>query len=60
MGTSGYQSPEYLKGADPSPACDVYAFGVVAWQLGSLETPFRGQHPHAVIYQVNFAIGIRE
>ena len=34
---------------------DVYAFGVVCWQMGSKEQPFRGQHPHSVIYQVSQA-----
>nr|WP_276511749.1 serine/threonine-protein kinase [Leifsonia aquatica] len=29
IGTAGYLSPEQLRGADPGPAADVYAFGLV-------------------------------
>lgn len=32
-GTSGYVAPEVLAGQPPSPAADIYALGVLAWQL---------------------------
>ncbi|MCR9197778.1 MAG: protein kinase [Planctomycetaceae bacterium] len=50
-GTSGYVAPEVLAGQPPSPAADVYAVGVLAWQLvsasdlwqkpGNLSAPMR-------------------
>ncbi|HET6738435.1 MAG TPA: serine/threonine-protein kinase, partial [Kribbella sp.] len=46
VGTPGYLAPEALAGAAPSPAQDLYAAGVTAWQLlTGAEPPERGAPP---------------
>ena len=40
VGTPQYISPEQARGEDVSPASDVYALGVVAYELFSGEAPF--------------------
>ncbi|MFG1906273.1 serine/threonine-protein kinase [Kribbella sp. NPDC048928] len=46
VGTPGYLAPEALAGAAPSPAQDLYAAGVTAWQLlTGTEPPERGTPP---------------
>jgi serine/threonine protein kinase len=43
-GTPGYMSPEQLSGADADARTDIFAFGIVAWELASGEHPF-GSNP---------------
>lgn len=40
LGTAAYMSPEYLFGEDADARLDIYALGVVLWQL------LTGQHPY--------------
>ena len=42
VGTPQYLSPEQARGMDVSPASDVYALGVVAYELFAGEPPFEG------------------
>lgn len=39
--TPTFASPERLEGADPSPACDLFAFGVLIYQMASGHHPFQ-------------------
>lgn len=39
--TPTFASPERLDGADPSPACDLFAFGVLIYQMASGHHPFQ-------------------
>ncbi len=43
-GTYGYMSPEHVPGGHPTPASDVFAVGVLAYQAltGDVPVPFRG------------------
>lgn len=41
-GTPAYMSPEQCEGAETTPAADVYALGVVAWQMLAGRLPFEG------------------
>jgi serine/threonine protein kinase, bacterial len=43
MGTVRYMAPEALAGAEPAPACDVYAAGVTLYELVAGRGPFTGQ-----------------
>jgi serine/threonine protein kinase, bacterial len=43
MGTVRYMAPEALAGAEPAPACDVYAAGVTLYELLAGRPPFTGQ-----------------
>jgi serine protease Do len=42
MGTPAYMAPEQITGEPISPATDVYALGVVAFELLAGRTPFQG------------------
>ena len=40
LGTAAYLAPEQARGADADPRCDIYALGVVAYQLASGKLPY--------------------
>ena len=44
FGTSAYMSPEQIQGADPTPQMDIYAVGVILYQLMTGQRPFSGQN----------------
>ena len=45
IGTPSYMAPEQITGDRVSPATDIYALGVVAYQLVTGQTPFQGETP---------------
>jgi len=45
LGTAGYLSPEQAMGKRAAPASDLYALGVVAYELLSGERPFESDSP---------------
>ena len=47
LGTPGYMAPEQLSGAEVDARADVWAFGVVAWELATGEHPL-GADPASV------------
>jgi hypothetical protein len=49
LGTMGYTAPELISGEAPTPASDVFSFGVVLYESLTGERPFRGGHIAAVI-----------
>ncbi|BCJ73489.1 hypothetical protein CS0771_30330 [Catellatospora sp. IY07-71] len=51
LGTSSYLAPEQVTGAEVGPATDVYALGVVAYELVTGERPFTADTPLAVALQ---------
>ena len=43
VGTASYAAPEQLRGDPVGPAADVYALGVILYELCTLEVPFVGE-----------------
>jgi hypothetical protein len=43
IGTPGYMSPEQITGEPASPRSDVFAFGLVVYEMFSAAQPFRGR-----------------
>ena len=48
VGTPAYMSPEQVKGQPVGPTTDVYALGVVAYEMLGGRPPFEGDTPHVL------------
>lgn len=48
LGTPGYMAPEQLAGREVDARADIFAFGVLAWELATAEHPF-GTDPAALL-----------
>ncbi|HEU5424838.1 MAG TPA: protein kinase, partial [Nitrolancea sp.] len=51
LGTAAYMAPEQATGAPPTPSADVYAAGVILFELLTGRLPFPGENPVQVMYQ---------
>jgi WD40 repeat protein len=52
LGTPQYMSPEQCRGEkDLTPASDIYALGIVLYEMVTGRTPFNAETPLAVIYK---------
>jgi serine/threonine protein kinase, bacterial len=51
LGTAAYLSPEQVQDGTASPRSDVYAVGIVAYELLTGQPPFSGDSPLSVAYQ---------
>jgi serine/threonine-protein kinase len=49
IGTPEYLAPEVADGAEPTPASDLYAVGILLYELVAGVTPFAGGSPLAVL-----------
>jgi serine/threonine protein kinase len=51
VGTPDYMSPEQIRGEELGPSCDIYALGIIAYELLSGKRPFFADSPVAVAFK---------
>jgi len=52
LGTLGYMSPEQLRGQQGDASCDIWALGVVLYELLAYQRPFTGDNHAAVLLSI--------
>lgn len=52
LGTPSYMAPEQVRGAGVGPAADIYALGVILYELLTGVTPFHADHPVETLKRV--------
>ncbi|KAL5079489.1 hypothetical protein RYX36_007910 [Vicia faba] len=53
-GTAEWMAPEMLRNEPSNEKCDVYSFGVILWELSTLQQPWRGMNSMQVVGAVGF------
>lgn len=52
LGTSAYLAPEQIRGEAVDRRTDIFATGVLAYELLTYRKPFRGEHLSTVLYRI--------
>src|SRR5262245_43591767 len=52
LGTSAYLAPEQIRGEGIDRRTDVFAMGVLAYELLAYRKPFRGEHLSTILYKI--------
>src|SRR5262245_13440545 len=52
LGTSAYLAPEQIRGEAIDRRTDIFALGVLAYELLAYRKPFRGEHLSTVLYKI--------
>ena len=52
LGTSAYLAPEQIRGEPIDARTDIFAMGVLAYELVTYRKPFRGEHLSTVLYKI--------
>ncbi|MSP63565.1 MAG: serine/threonine protein kinase [Myxococcales bacterium] len=52
LGSPAYMSPEHIEGGRIDFRTDVFAVGILTYQLATGQLPFRGKNPHEVLKKI--------
>lgn len=53
IGTAAYLAPEQVSDVEVDHRCDIFSFGVVAYELLTFQRPFAGTTISALLYKIN-------